>query len=83
MRHSVIRLACDLAVVCGVSLRPLALLFPALFLMPLTKSSSKRWMDAMAHICLRQRRGCGSCLPSPLLPSVIWTATTRWAPTTG
>src|SRR3989454_2976552 len=45
MRHSVIRLACYLAVVCGVSLRHIALLFSALFLIPITKSSIKRWMD--------------------------------------
>ena len=45
MSHSVIRLACSLAVVCGVSLRHIALLFAALFLMPITKSSIKRWID--------------------------------------
>ena len=45
MRHSVIRLACSRAVVCGVSLRHMALLFAALFLIPMTKSSMKRWMD--------------------------------------
>jgi len=45
MSHSVIRLACSLAVVCGVHLRPMALLFAVLFLMPMTKSSSKRWLD--------------------------------------
>ncbi len=45
MSHSVIRLACYLAVVCGVSLRHIALLFSALFLMPITKSSIKRWID--------------------------------------
>ena len=45
MSHSVIRLACYLAVVCGVSLRHIALLFAALFLIPITKSSIKRWMD--------------------------------------
>ena len=45
MSHSVIRLACYLAVVCGVSLRHIALLFAALFLMPITKSSIKRWID--------------------------------------
>src|SRR5438093_1811756 len=51
MRHSVIRLACYLAVVCGVSLRHIALLCSALFLIPLTKSSIKRWMDAIgAHL---------------------------------
>jgi hypothetical protein len=54
MSKSLIRLACYLAVVCGVSLRHIALLFSALFLMPLTKSSLKRWMDDM-----------GSNLPTP------------------
>jgi hypothetical protein len=43
MSHSTIRLACYLAVVCGVSLRHIALLFSALFLIPITKSSIKRW----------------------------------------
>jgi hypothetical protein len=51
MSHSVIRLACYLAVVCGVSLRHIALLFSALFLLPITKSSIKRWIDAIgAHL---------------------------------
>src|SRR6266704_3755044 len=51
MSHSVIRLACYLAVVCGVSLRHIALLFSALFLLPTTKSSIKRWIDAIgAHL---------------------------------
>ena len=45
MSHSVIRLACSLAVVCGVSLRHIALLFSVLFLIPITKSSIKRWID--------------------------------------
>jgi hypothetical protein len=54
MRHSVIRLACSLAVVCGVSLRHMALLFAVLFLLPMTKSSIKRWMDAI-----------GAQLPTP------------------
>jgi hypothetical protein len=54
MSHSVIRLACSLAVVCGVSLRHLALLFSVLFLIPITKSSIKRWMDDI-----------GSHLPTP------------------
>ena len=45
MRHSVIRLACYLAVVCGGSLRHIALLFSVLFLMPITTSSIKRWLD--------------------------------------
>ena len=54
MSHSVIRLACSLAVVCGVSLRHIALLFSALFLLPMTKSSIKRWIDAI-----------GTHLPTP------------------
>ena len=54
MSHSVIRLACYLAVVCGVSLRHIALLFSALFLIPITKSSIKRWIDAI-----------GARLPTP------------------
>ena len=32
MRHSMLRLACSLAVACGVSLRPMALIFSSLFL---------------------------------------------------
>ncbi len=54
MSHSVIRLSCYLAVVCGVSLRHIALLFSALFLIPMSKSSIKRWIDAI-----------GSHLPPP------------------
>src|SRR5437899_3440874 len=54
MSHSVIRLSCYLAVVCGVSLRHIALLFSALFLIPITKSSIKRWIDDI-----------GSHLPRP------------------
>ena len=54
MSKSILRLACSLAVVCGVSLRHIALLFSVLCLMPITKSSSKRWMDDM-----------GSHLPTP------------------
>src|SRR6266446_8338804 len=54
MSKSVMRLACYLAVVCGVSLRHLALLFSALFLIPITKSSIKRWIDDI-----------GSPLPTP------------------
>jgi hypothetical protein len=45
MSHSSIRLACYLAVVCGVSLRHIALIFAALFLIPITTSSIKRWID--------------------------------------
>src|SRR5438128_9576567 len=51
MSHSVIRLACYLAVVYGVSLRHIALLFTVLFLIPITKSSIKRWIDDIgAHL---------------------------------
>ena len=45
MSHSIIRWACSLAVVCGVSLRHIAVIFAALFLIPMTKSSLKRWID--------------------------------------
>ncbi len=45
MSHSIIRLSCYLAVVCGVSLRHMALIFASLFLIPITKSSIKRWID--------------------------------------
>src|SRR5499433_2233623 len=54
MSHSIIRLACYLAVVCGVSLRQIALIFSTLFLIPITKSSIKRWIDDI-----------GSHLPPP------------------
>ncbi len=51
MSHSVMRLACYLAVVCGVSLRHMARLFAVLFLMPSTKASIKRWLDAIgSHV---------------------------------
>jgi hypothetical protein len=45
MSHSVIRLACYLAVVCGVSLRHIALLLSGLFLIPMSTSSIQRWID--------------------------------------
>jgi hypothetical protein len=54
MSHSVIWLACYRAVVYGVSLRHIALLFATLFLIPLAQSSIKRWMEAI-----------GSNLPAP------------------
>jgi len=82
MSHSVIRLACSLAVVCGVSLRHIALLLSALFLLPMTKSSIKRWIDAIGRICPRQKRCFSNCLRSPRPRSVTLTATTRWARTT-
>ena len=50
MSKSIIRLSCYLAVVCGVSLRHIALLLSSLFLIPMTTSSIKRWIDAIgAH----------------------------------
>ena len=54
MSKSIIRLCCYLAVVCGVSLRQIALIFSVLFLIPITKSSIKRWIDDI-----------GSHLPPP------------------
>lgn len=45
MSKSIIRLSCYLAVVCGVSLRHIALIFSYLFLIPISKSSIKRWID--------------------------------------
>lgn len=44
---SIIRLSCYLAGVCGVSLRQVALIFSCLFLIPITKSSIKRWIDQL------------------------------------
>ena len=54
MSDSIILLSCYLAVVCVVSLRHIALLFSSLFLIPLTKSSIKRWIENI-----------GSHLPTP------------------
>ena len=54
MSKSIIRLCCYLAVVCGISLRQIALIFSSLFLIPITKSSIKRWIDDI-----------GSHLPAP------------------
>lgn len=45
MSRSVIRLCCFLAVICGVSLRNIALIFRVLFQIPVTKSTIKRWID--------------------------------------
>ena len=47
MSHSMIRVACDLAGVGGVSLRHMALIFSSLLLIPMTKSSIKRWIGDM------------------------------------
>jgi len=54
MSPSTIRLACYLAVVCGVSLRHIALSFSSLFLMPITKSSIQRWRDDIGSNWSRQ-----------------------------
>lgn len=49
--HSVVRLACSLAGVCGVRRRPIARRVSALFLMPRTKASITRGLDDMgAHL---------------------------------
>lgn len=50
---NVIRLACFLAVVCGVTLRNISAIFTVLFQIPVSKSSVKRWIDEI-----------GSSLPS-------------------
>jgi Transposase len=47
MSHSIIRLSCYLAVVCGMSLRQIALIFSFLFLISISKSSIKRWIDTI------------------------------------
>ncbi len=51
--RGVLRLACFLAVICGVSLRNIATIFTVLFRIPVSKSSVKRWIDTI-----------GSSLPS-------------------
>ena len=45
MSKSIIRLSAYLAVICGVSLRNIATIFAFLFLVPITKSTIKRWID--------------------------------------
>lgn len=60
-----IRLAGDLAGVGGVSLRPMALIFSSLVLLPRTKSSIKRWMEDM-----------GANVPSPEERLQPWLALT-------
>jgi hypothetical protein len=42
---NVIRLACFLAVICGVTLRNISTIFTVLFQIPVSKSSVKRWID--------------------------------------
>src|SRR5262249_45933221 len=70
MSHSILRLACYLAVACGVSLRHIALIFSSLFLIPITTSPIKRWMDDI-----------GSHLPAPeerLRHLLALTPVTEW-----
>lgn len=50
---NVIRLACFLAVICGVTLRNISTIFTVLFQIPVSKSAVKRWVDEI-----------GSSLPS-------------------
>ena len=45
MSRNIIRLACFLTVICGVTLRNIALIYSALFQVPVTKSCIKRWID--------------------------------------
>jgi hypothetical protein len=42
---NVIRLACFLAVICGVTLRNISVIFTVLFQIPVSKSAVKRWID--------------------------------------
>jgi polyhydroxyalkanoate synthesis regulator phasin len=46
---SLVRLSCYLAVSCGVTLRNIAALFTAIFLVEITKSSIKRWIDEIGE----------------------------------
>ena len=77
-----IRFACDLAVVCGVSLRHMALLFAALCLMPMTKSAMKRWIDAIGSPLPTPEQMLQHLLARPRRRRVILTAPPRWARTT-
>jgi len=45
MSRNIIRLACFLAVICGVALRNIALIYSSVFQVPVTKSCIKRWID--------------------------------------
>ena len=45
MSRNIIRLSCFLTVICGVTLRNIALIYSALFQVPVTKSCIKRWID--------------------------------------
>lgn len=45
MSKNIIRVACFLAVICGVTLRNISAIFTALFQVPVTKSSISRWIN--------------------------------------
>jgi len=45
MSKNIIRLACFLAVICGVTLRNIATIYTVLFQVPVTKSSISRWIN--------------------------------------
>lgn len=49
MSKNIIRLSCFLSVICGVTLRNIALIFSVLFHIPITKSSIKRWIDEIGN----------------------------------
>jgi len=70
MSHRVIRLACDLAVVCGVSRQHRARLFSVLCLMPMTTSSRKRWMDDLGVHLPTPEEMLGQLLA--LAPATAW-----------
>jgi len=46
---NVLRLACFLAVICGVTLRNIALIFTVLFRIPVSKPTVKRWIDEVGN----------------------------------
>ncbi|MBF0121191.1 MAG: transposase [Desulfobacterales bacterium] len=46
---NVVRLACFLAVICGVTLRNIATIFNILFQIPVSKSSIQRWIDEIGN----------------------------------
>jgi len=70
--HSRLRLACARAVVCGVRLRPRALRFAVLLLLPLTTASRTRWRADMGSHCPPPAQRL-----RPLLPHLPGTAGSR------
>lgn len=49
MSNNIIRLSCFLAVICGVTLRNIAIIFSVLFRIPVSKSAIKRWIDEIGN----------------------------------